>query len=84
MLGTLLGATSYTALSFISSIAYKTTTYIASKTVLAIDYAIVQTIQSQVQRRMTQGIEHIGTPQETPQETNEFKEHENSPKRKLE
>lgn len=80
MLGTLLGVTSYTALSFLSSIAYKTTTYIASKTVLAIDYAIVQTIQSQVQRRMTQGIEHIGTSHETI----ESKEYEKLPKRKIE
>lgn len=80
MIGTILGATSYSALSFLSTIAYKTTTYIASKTVMAIDYAIVQTLQTHLQRRFTQGIEHIAPPLESQPQT----QSENSPKRKIE
>lgn len=82
MIGTLVGATTYTALSFLSSIAYKTTVYITSKTVTAIDYAIVQTLQHQFQRRFTQSIEHIGDPQ--PQEFTHVEPTQNSPKRKTE
>lgn len=79
MIGTLVGATTYTALSFLSTIAYKTTVYITSKTVTAIDYAIIQTMQRQFQRRLTQGIEHIGHTQPQESEPNQ-----NSPKRKTE
>lgn len=82
MIGTLVGATTYTALSFFSTLAYKTTVYITSKTVTAIDYAIIQTLQHQVQSRLTQGIEHIGHPQ--PQEIESVEPIQNSPKRKTE